>query len=32
MNIRTGSADVIGKLCVIGCDVDEAGIATLFGV
>ncbi len=32
MNVRTGSADVIGKLCVIGCDVDEAGIATLFGV
>jgi len=32
MNVRTGSADVIGKLCVIGCDLDEAGIAALFGV
>ena len=31
-NIRTGSADVTGKLCVIGAKLDEAGIAKLFGV
>ena len=32
MNIRTGSADITGKLCVIGSKLDEAGIAALFGV
>ena len=31
-NVRTGSADIIGKLCVIGSELDEAGIAALFGV
>ena len=31
MNVRTGSADVIGKLCVIGCKLDESGIRQLFG-
>ena len=31
-NVRFGSADVIGKLCVIGSKLDEAGIAALFGV
>lgn len=31
-NIRTGSADVTGKLCVIGSKLDEQGIAQLFGV
>ena len=31
-NIRTGSAAVIGKLCVIGSQLDEAGVAALFGV
>ena len=31
-NVRTGSADIIGKLCVIGSKLDEAGIAGLFGV
>ena len=31
-NVRTGSTAVIGKLCVIGSKLDEAGIATLFGV
>ena len=31
-NIRTGSADVTGKLCVIGSKLDEAGVAALFGV
>ena len=31
-NVRTGSAAVTGKLCVIGSDLDEADIAQLFGV
>ena len=31
-NIRTGSADITGKLCVIGSKLDEAAIAQLFGV
>ena len=31
-NIRTGSADVTGKLCVIGSKLDETGIQQLFGV
>ncbi|MDD6371911.1 MAG: GTP-binding protein [Eubacteriales bacterium] len=31
-NVRTGSADVTGKLCVIGSKLDEKGIAGLFGV
>lgn len=31
-NIRTGSADITGKLCVIGSKLDEKGIAQLFGV
>ena len=31
-NIRTGSADVTGKLCVIGSKLDEKGIQQLFGV
>ena len=31
-DVRTGSACVIGKLCVIGSKLDEAGVATLFGV
>ena len=31
-NVRTGSADVTGKLCVIGSDLDEHDIAELFGV
>ena len=31
-DIRTGSADINGKLCVIGSKLDEAGIAALFGV
>ena len=32
MNIRTGGAAVTGKLCVIGAQLDEAGVAALFGV
>ena len=31
-NVRTGSADITGKLCVIGSKRDEAGVAALFGV
>ena len=31
-SVRTGSADITGKLCVIGSKLDEAGIAQLFGV
>ena len=31
-DIRTGGADITGKLCVIGSKLDEAAIAQLFGV
>ena len=31
-NVRTGSADITGKLCVIGSKLDESGVAALFGV
>ena len=31
-SVRTGSADITGKLCVIGSKLDEKGIAQLFGV
>ena len=31
-SIRTGSADITGKLCVIGSKLDEKAIAELFGV
>lgn len=31
-SIRTGCADITGKLCVIGSKLDEAAIAQLFGV
>ena len=31
-DIRTGSADVTGKLCVIGSKLDENGIQQIFGV
>ena len=30
--VREGTSDVIGKLCVIGSKLDEKGIAELFGV
>ena len=32
INVRTGSADIHGKICVIGSKLDEAGVAALFGV
>lgn len=31
-NVRTGSADIIGRLCVIGAELDEGKIAEKFGV
>ena len=31
-DIRTGSADVMGRLCVIGSKLDENGVAKLFGL
>ena len=31
-NVRMGSADVTGKLCVIGAQMDENAVAGLFGV
>ena len=31
-NVRTGSADITGKLCVIGANLEEKGVAALFGV
>ena len=31
-DVRTGSAAVIGRLCVIGSKLDEPAIAALFGV
>ena len=31
-DVRYGSADVIGKLCVIGSKLDEAAVAKLFGL
>ncbi len=31
-NIRMGGADVTGKLCVIGANLDEQGVASVFGV
>ena len=32
IDLRTGGADVTGKLCVIGSKLDEAAVAKLFGV
>ena len=32
IDLRTGSAAITGKLCVIGAQLDEAGVANLFGV
>jgi len=31
-NVRSGCADVTGKLCVIGANLDEGGVKALFGV
>ena len=32
IDLRTGGAAITGKLCVIGAQLDEKGIAALFGV
>ncbi len=32
INVREGGADINGKLCVIGANLNEAGVAALFGV
>ena len=32
MNVRSGSADIIGKICVIGSSMNETEIARLFGL
>jgi len=32
MDVRTGCADVIGKLCVIGAELDDFGVAKVYGV
>jgi hypothetical protein len=32
INLRTGAPAVTGKLCVIGSQLNESGIAELFGV
>ena len=32
IDVRTGSAETIGRLCVIGCELDEAALAELFGL
>ena len=32
IDLRTGTAAVTGKLCVIGSGLDESGVAGLFGV
>ena len=31
-DVRAGAADVIGRLCVIGTDLDKSALATLFGI
>jgi len=31
-DVRTGSAAVIGKICVIGANLNESAVAELFGV
>ena len=31
-DVRFGSADVMGRLCVIGSKLDEAAIAKVFGL
>ena len=31
-DVRVGSAGVIGRLCVIGCKLDETALKTLFNV
>lgn len=32
INVRRGAAAVTGKLCVIGANLDQQGVASVFGV
>ena len=32
ISVRTGGADIIGRICVIGADIKESAIASLFGI
>ncbi|MBP5308233.1 MAG: GTP-binding protein, partial [Clostridia bacterium] len=32
IDVRRGTAETIGRLCVIGCDINEAAVEELFGV
>ena len=32
INIRTGAADVTGRICVIGSKIDKTAIFSLFGI
>ncbi|MBQ7164846.1 MAG: GTP-binding protein [Clostridia bacterium] len=32
IDVRRGTAETIGRLCVIGCDLNEAAVAELFGI
>lgn len=32
INLRTGGANIIGRLCVIGADIDADALASLFGI
>ena len=32
INVRYGAADIIGRICVIGANIDNGALETLFGV
>ena len=32
IDVRNGSAETIGRLCVIGCELNENALAELFGI
>ena len=32
IDVRRGTAETIGRLCVIGCELNEAALGELFGV
>ena len=32
VDVRVGSSEVIGRICVIGCDIDEEKLTMLFGI
>ena len=31
-DVRVGSADIIGRICVIGAELNESAVAELFGL